>query len=89
MKINGKGGGKHMEKRAEEKKQQERRRKEVPIWEKSLLSLEEAAAYTGLGMNRLRQMTNEKDCPFVLWLGRRRRIKRRRLDEYLDNTDFL
>ena len=28
--------------------------KEVPIWEKSNLSLEEAAAYSGIGVNKLR-----------------------------------
>ena len=30
--------------------------KEVPIWEKSNLSLEEAAAYSGIGINKLRDM---------------------------------
>jgi hypothetical protein len=28
--------------------------KEVPVWEKTTLTLEEAAAYTGIGENRLR-----------------------------------
>ena len=28
--------------------------KEIPIWEKSNLSLEEAAAYSGIGINKLR-----------------------------------
>ena len=42
--------------------------KEVPIWEKSNLSLEEAAAYSGIGINKLRELTNEKPplC-FVGW----------------------
>ena len=34
--------------------------KEIPIWEKSNLSLEEVAAYSGIGVNKLREMTNEK-----------------------------
>ncbi len=29
-------------------------KKEVPIWEKSNLTLDEAAAYSGIGINRLR-----------------------------------
>ena len=33
--------------------------KEIPIWEKSNLSLEEAAAYSGIGINKLREITNE------------------------------
>ena len=35
-------------------------KKEVPIWEKSNLTLEEAAAYSGIGINKLREITNEK-----------------------------
>ena len=35
--------------------------KEVPIWEKSNLTLEEAAAYSGIGINKLRLLSdNEK-----------------------------
>ena len=30
--------------------------KEVPIWEKSNLTLEEAAAYSGIGINKLREI---------------------------------
>lgn len=43
--------------------------KEVTIWEKSNLSPEEAAAYSGIGVNKLRELTNEKNCRFVLWLA--------------------
>ena len=32
--------------------------KEVPIWEKSNLTFEEAAAYSGIGINKLRKMTD-------------------------------
>lgn len=31
--------------------------KDVPIWEKSNLTLEEAAAYSGIGINKLREIT--------------------------------
>ena len=58
--------------------------KEVPIWEKSNLSLEEAAAYSGIGINKLRELTNEKDCQFVLWVGNKRLIKRRLFDQYIE-----
>ena len=56
----------------------------LPIWEKSNLTLEEAAAYSGIGINKLREMSDSKDCTFVLWNGTKRLLKRRRLDEYLD-----
>lgn len=58
--------------------------KEVPIWEKSNLSLEEATAYSSIGINKLRDLTNEKDCRFVLWVGNKCLIKRRLFDQFIE-----
>ena len=55
----------------------------VPIWERVNLTLEEASAYTGIGINRLRELANDPDCEFVLWVGNRRLLKREKLKEYL------
>lgn len=60
--------------------------KEVPIWEKSNLTLDEAAAYSGIGKNKLRELSDERDCPFVLWNGNKRLIKRRELDKFTDEA---
>lgn len=59
---------------------------EVPLWEKSNLTLDEAAAYSGIGINKLRDITNKEDCAFVLWVGSKRLIKRKKLDEYIENA---
>lgn len=59
--------------------------KEVPVWEKATLTLEEAAAYTGIGENRLRDITNDEQ-NLVLWVGTKRLIKRRALEKYIDRT---
>ena len=59
-------------------------RREIPIWENSNLTLEEAAAYSGIGINKLRKLTESEQCSFVLWNGTKRLIKRRKLDEYMD-----
>ena len=59
---------------------------EVPIWEKSNLSLEEAAAYSGIGINKLRKLSNARNCHFVLWIGNKRLIKRRELDKFTDES---
>lgn len=55
----------------------------VPIWEKSNLTIEEAAEYSGIGRNKLRQLSDNETCPFVLWVGNKRLIKRRELDEFI------
>ena len=60
--------------------------KEVPIWEKSNLTLDEAAAYSGIGKNKLRELSDERGCPFVLWNGNKRLIKRRELDKFTDGS---
>lgn len=58
----------------------------VPIWEKANLTLEEASAYSGIGINKLREITNVKSCDFVLWVGSKRLIKRKMLDRYIEKT---
>ena len=59
--------------------------KDIPIWEKSYLTLEQASIYTGIGMTKLRQLSDNESCPFVLWNGSKRLLKRRVLDTYFDN----
>ena len=63
--------------------------KTVPLWERENLTLMEAAAYTGVGRDRLRELTNRDDCNFVLWRGNRKRYKRVKLVEYLEKQYSL
>ena len=56
----------------------------IPVWEKSNLTIEEAAAYSGIGQNKLRQLTDDERCEFVLWIGTKRLIKRKKFDEYIE-----
>ena len=62
---------------------------EVPIWEKYCLTLDDAAAYFGIGINKLREMTDEPNCQFVIFNGSKRLIKRRKLEENLIDTDVI
>lgn len=62
----------------------------VPIWERATITVEEAAAYTGIGINKLREMTNRRDCQYVLWVGSRNRlIKRKAFEEYLEKQESI
>ena len=56
----------------------------IPVWEKSNLTIEEAAAYSGIGQNKLRQLTDDERCEFVLWIRTKRLIKRKKFDEYIE-----
>lgn len=37
-----------------------------------------------IGRDKLYEMTSQEKCPFVLWVGNRRMIKRRVFDEYIE-----
>ena len=58
----------------------------VPVWEKRNLTLEEAAALYNIGQCKLRELTNQHNCNFVLWVGNKRLIKRDNFEKYLEKT---
>ena len=64
----------------------EEKRELVPVWQKVVLTVEEASAYSGIGINKLRDISDKPDCDFVLWVGNRRMFKREKLDKYLQKA---
>ena len=58
----------------------------IPIWEKFALTLEEAAAYSNVGINRIREISNDENCSFVLFVGNKRLIKRKPFEKYLEQA---
>ena len=62
---------------------------DVPIWNKANLTIEEAAAYFGIGMNKLRELTEDENCKFVLYIGSKRLIKRQMIEKYLEQAYSL
>ena len=57
---------------------------EVPIWEKINLTLEEASAYFGIGVNKLREIANSQGDKVSLYCGSKRLIKRKQMQNYLN-----
>lgn len=63
---------------------------EVPIWEKYTLSIEEAAEYFRIGQRRLRDIAAENpDADFLLSIGNRIQIKRKKLEKYIDEATVV
>ena len=54
----------------------------VPIFQKQNLTIEEATVYSNIGQHKLRELTADERCPFVLWVGNKRLIKRRQFDDH-------
>ena len=61
----------------------------LPVWQKMNITLEEAAEYTGIGKTKLRELSDKEDCFFVLWNGAKRLFKRKKLEEYLEETNCI
>lgn len=56
---------------------------EVPIHLKVALSIREAAAYSNIGINKIDSLLRSPNCPFVLYVGAKRLVKRKEFEEYL------
>ena len=55
----------------------------VPIFEKAKLTIEEAAAYSGIGQHKIRELAKRDDADFALYCGRKLLIKRKMFDDYI------
>ncbi len=58
-------------------------RYEIPIWQKVMLTKEEVAAYSHIGINKLEELLKIPNCPFVLYVGKKKLIKRREFEAFL------
>jgi hypothetical protein len=58
----------------------------IPISEKLTMTKEEAAAYSNIGINRLDALLRAPNCPFVLFVGTKKLIKRKEFEEFISKT---
>lgn len=60
-----------------------RSEEKVPIHLKITLTIKEAAEYSNIGINKIDSMLKQPNCPFVLYIGTRKLVKRREFEEYI------
>jgi len=58
----------------------------IPIWEKQLLTIDEAALYTNIGQNRISELLKKPSCPFVIYIGRKKLVKRKEFEKFLSEN---
>lgn len=64
--------------------------KEIPLWQKYTLTVEEASLYFRIGQAKLRRMISEnEDAVFILWNGNRPQIKRKLFEEFVDQLNII
>lgn len=59
---------------------------QVPICEKVALTIEEVAEYSNIGQNRLSTLLKEPRCTFVLYVGKKKLVKRREFDQFISKS---
>ena len=55
----------------------------VPIRQKIALTIKEAAEYSNIGINKIDQMLRTPNCPFVLFVGTKKLVKRKEIEEFM------
>lgn len=57
--------------------------KKIPVYEKITLTIPEAAEYTNIGMNKIASLLRQPNCPFVLYVGNKKLVKRKEFESYI------
>lgn len=61
----------------------------VPIYEKVTLTIREAAEYSNIGINKLESLLRSPRCPFVLYVGKKKLVKRKEFEKFImDNIEI-
>ena len=55
----------------------------VPVHLKVLLTIREAAEYSNIGINKIESMLKKPNCPFVLFVGTKKLVKRKEFEQYI------
>lgn len=61
----------------------------IPVWEKINLTIEEAAEYSNIGINKINELAKNPMCPFVLYIGRKKLIKRKEFEKFITSSSEL
>lgn len=57
----------------------------IPLWEKANLTIEEAAEYSNIGQNRISELLKMPRCPFVLYVGKKKLVKRKEFERFIED----
>ena len=61
----------------------------VPIYHKIALTVKKAAELSNIGMNKIDSMLRQPNCPFVLFVGTKKLVKRKEFEQFISNTLIL
>lgn len=62
---------------------------EIPLSEKLVWTVREAAAYSNIGEPTIRELAKQPDCTFSFRVGRKINIKRKEFEEWIARTSQI
>ncbi|SET71154.1 DNA binding domain-containing protein, excisionase family [[Clostridium] aminophilum] len=70
-------------------KMSEQKKQTVPIEAKVALTVREAAEYSNIGINKIESLLRTPRCPFVLYVGKKKLVKRKEFEKFIaDNIEI-
>ena len=67
-------------------KLKEQKKQTVPIEAKVALTIKEAAEYSNIGINKLESLLRMPRCPFVLYVGKKKLVKRKEFERFISEN---
>jgi len=58
----------------------------IPISQKVTLTIKEAAEYSNIGINKLEALLRSPRCPFVLYVGKKKLVKRKEFEKFISEN---
>lgn len=62
---------------------------DVPIHLKVTLTIREAAEYSNIGINKIDAMLRTPNCPFVLYVGTKKLVKRKEFEQFISREHII
>lgn len=57
----------------------------IPVYKKAVLSAQEASEYSNIGIHKIQELLRTPNCPFVLYVGTKKLVKRKLFEDFISN----
>lgn len=61
----------------------------ISVQDKLAITIKEAAEYSNIGINKIDSLLKQPNCPFVLYVGTKKLVKRAAFEAYIKNHTVI
>lgn len=58
----------------------------IPVYHKVALTIKEAAEYSNIGINKINDLLRRPNCPFALFVGTKKLVKREAFEDFIKKS---